>query len=149
MSKPLFRWDDRLQIQTSSWQLNGFPDYCSNIGSTVSYRGFVCILFAAGVAGRTKCLVLVAFRISSHFSSYRIRHNTPLYVCVCMCVFSSHSFWISISLDAPAGVTQEEGHTGFLIHLLPAVRTLIFIARRIQPFLSLVDREVEFCVLTI
>ena len=62
-------------------------------------------------------------------------------------VFSSHSFWTSI--DVPAGVTQEEGHTGFLIHLLSAVHALIFLARRIQPFLSLVDREVEFCVLTI
>ena len=48
-------------------------------------------------------------------------------------------------MDVPAGVTQEEGHTrGFFIHLLPAVRALIFLARRIQPFLSLVDREVEF-----
>ena len=62
-----------------------------------------------------------------------------------MCVFSSHSFWTSSSLDVPAGVTQEKGPTGFLIHL-SAVRALIFIARRIQPFLSLVDREVEFCV---
>ena len=58
-------------------------------------------------------------------------------------VFSSHSFWTSSSLDVPAGVTQEEGHTGFLIHLLSAVRALIFLTRRIQPFLSLVDREVE------
>ena len=65
-----------------------------------------------------------------------------------MCVFSSHPFWTSSSLDVPAGVTQEEGHTGFLIHLPSAVRALIFDARRIQPFLSLVDREVEFCVLT-
>ena len=64
------------------------------------------------------------------------------------CVFSSHPFWTSSSLDVPAGVTQEEGHTGFLIHLPSAVRALIFVARRIQPFLSLVDREVEFCVLT-
>ena len=39
-------------------------------------------------------------------------------VCVCVCVFSSHSFWTSSSLDVPAGVTQEEGHTGFLIHLV-------------------------------
>ena len=46
-------------------------------------------------------------------------------------------------MDVPAGVTQEE-----LIHLPSAVRALIFVARRIQPFLSLVDREVEFCVLT-
>ena len=64
-------------------------------------------------------------------------------------MFSSHSFWTSSSLDVPAGVTQEEGHTGFLIHLLSAVRALIFLARRIQPFLSLVDSEAEFCVLTI
>ena len=68
---------------------------------------------------------------------------------VCVGVFSSHSFWTSSSLDVPAGVTQEEGHTEFLIHLLSAVRALIFLARRYQPFLSLVDREVEFCVLTI
>ena len=70
------------------------------------------------------------------------------YMYVCVCVFSSHPFWTSSSLDVPAGVTQEEGHTGFLIHLPSAVRALIFVARRIQPFLSLVDREVEFCVLT-
>ena len=48
-------------------------------------------------------------------------------------------------VDVPAGVTQEEGHTGFF-HLPSAVLALIFLARRIQPFLSLVDREVEFCV---
>ena len=67
-------------------------------------------------------------------------------VCV---VFSSHLFWTSSSLDVPAGVTQEEGHTGFLMHLPFAVRALIFLARSVQLFLSLVDREVEFCVLTI
>ena len=49
-------------------------------------------------------------------------------------------------MDVPAGATQEEGHTGFL-RLPSAVLALIFIARRIQPSLSLVDREVEFCVL--
>ena len=82
-------------------------------------------------------------------SNYVLIHYFWLVLVVCLCVFSSHSFWTSSSLDVPAGVTQEEGHTGFLIHLLPAVRALIFLARRIQPFLSLVDREVEFCVLTI
>ena len=46
------------------------------------------------------------------------------------------------------GVTQEEGHTGFLIHLISAVRNYSR-ERRIQPFLSLVDLKVEFCVLTI
>ena len=72
-----------------------------------------------------------------------LRYFVPVF-----CVFSSHSFWTSSSLDIPAGVTQEEGHTGFFVHL-SAVRALIFLARRIQPFLSLVDREVEFCVPTI
>ena len=71
------------------------------------------------------------------------------FVCVCVFFFSSHSFWTSSPFDVPAGITQEEGHTVFLIHLLSTVRALIFFARRIQPFLSLVDREVEFCVLTI
>ena len=52
-------------------------------------------------------------------------------------------------MDVPAGVTQEEGHTGFPIRLLSAVRAFVFLARKIQPFLSLVDREVEFCVQTI
>ena len=51
-------------------------------------------------------------------------------------------------MDVPAGVTQEEGNTGLFIHLLSAVRALIFLARSIQPFLPLVDREVEFRVLT-
>ena len=37
-------------------------------------------------------------------------------MCVCVCVFSSHSFWASSSLDVPAGVTQEEGHTGGRSH---------------------------------
>ena len=59
----------------------------------------------------------------------------PISFRVVVCVFSSHSFWTSSSLDVPAGVTQEEGHTGFFIHLLPAVRALIFLARRIQPFI--------------
>ena len=81
------------------------------------------------------------------------RFDIPsLTVCVCVCVVRVFFLFI---LDIkfvgriPAGVTQEEGHTGFLIHLLSAVRALIFLARRIRPFLSLVDREVEFCVLTI
>ena len=73
---------------------------------------------------------------------------------MCVCVFKeksecTSSFILDVRLvDVPAGVTQEEGHTGFLIHLPSAVLALIFLARRIQPFLSPVDREVEFCVLT-
>ena len=48
-------------------------------------------------------------------------------------------------MDVPVGDTQEEDHTGFL-HLPFAVLAFIFLARRIQPSLSLVDGEVEFCV---
>ena len=43
-------------------------------------------------------------------------------------------------MDAPAGVTQKEGHTGFL-HLPSRVLALILISRRIHPFHSLVDHE--------
>ena len=46
-------------------------------------------------------------------------------------------------MDALAGVTRKEGHTEFL-RLPSAVLALIFLARRVQPSLSLVDREVEF-----
>ena len=89
---------------------------------------------------------------SGKIDELSIRYRCVQIVCVCvyLCVcFSSRLMWTSSSLDVPAGVTQEEGHTGFLIHLPSAVHALIFLARRIQPFLSLVDREVEFCVLTI
>ena len=79
--------------------------------------------------------------------SYRCLVFCLYSVFFCVCVFSSYSFCTSSSLDVLAGVTQEEGHTGFLIHLPSAVHALIFLARRIQPFLSLVDHEVEFCVL--
>ena len=64
--------------------------------------------------------------------------------CVCVAI----SFIADVRLvDVPAVITQGEGHTGFL-HLPSAVLALIFLARRVQPFLPLVDREVEFCVLT-
>ena len=49
-------------------------------------------------------------------------------------------------MDVPVGFTREEGHTGFLC--LPfAVLAFIFLARNIQSLFSLVDREVEVCVL--
>ena len=65
-------------------------------------------------------------------------------MCVCVVI----PFILDVRfVDAPAGVTQDEGHAGFL-HLASAVLALTFLARRIQPLLSLVDREIEFCVLT-
>ena len=45
---------------------------------------------------------------------------SPPNVCV-LCFLPIHSGHTSCSLDVPAGVTQEEGHTGFLIHLLSGV----------------------------
>ena len=69
-------------------------------------------------------------------------------VCVCVCVCVAIPFILDVRfVDVPAGVTQEEGDTGFL-HLPSAVLALIFLARRIRSFLSLVDQEVEFCFLT-
>ena len=62
--------------------------------------------------------------------------GTYSYLCVC-CVFSSHLFWTSGVLDVPAGVTQEDSHTGFLVHLPSVVLALIFLARRIHPFFPL------------
>ena len=73
---------------------------------------------------------------------YNIGGKPTVMLCV-LCVFPFRFVY------APAEVIhQEEGHTGFL-HLPSAVLALTFLARRIQPFLSLVDREVEFCVLKI
>ena len=68
-------------------------------------------------------------------------------MCVFVCIVTPSILGVRF-VDVPAGVTQEEGQTGFL-YLPSAVLALILLARRIQPFLSLVDREVEFCVLTI
>ena len=67
------------------------------------------------------------------------------YSMCCMCVCFVCVFFPFI-LDIKFVGRTSRGHTGFLIHLLSAVRALIFLARRIQPFLSLVDREVEFCL---
>ena len=43
--------------------------------------------------------------------------GTQKHTVCCVCVFSSHSLWTSSLLDVPAGVTQEEGHTEFLINV--------------------------------
>ena len=51
-------------------------------------------------------------------------------VCVCVCVVIPFMLDVRI-VDVPAGVTQEEGHTGFLT-LPSAVLALLFPARRIQ-----------------
>ena len=60
-------------------------------------------------------------------------------MCV-LCVF------FPFILDIKFVGRTSRGHTGFFIRLPSAARAFIFLARRIQPFLSLVDREVEFFV---
>ena len=56
-------------------------------------------------------------------------------MCVCVVI----PFILDVRfVDVPVGVKQEEGHTGFL-NLPSAVLALNFLAKRIQPFLSLVD----------
>ena len=66
-----------------------------------------------------------------------------IYMCVRVCVVIP--FILDVRLvDAPAGVTQEEGHTGFL-HLPSAVLALVFIARRIRPSLPSLTVKSNVC----
>ena len=77
-------------------------------------------------------------RVFSRYCTLRTVYGVC--ACLCVCCHPIHSG------RHTCGRTSR-GHTGFL-HLPPAVLASIFIARRIQPSLSLVDREVEFCVPT-
>ena len=75
-------------------------------------------------------------------------HVTDIEVCVCVCVF------FPFILDIKFVGRTSRGHTGGRSHRIFHPFSFLdaclnFLARRIQPFLSLVDREVEFCVLTI
>ena len=69
--------------------------------------------------------------------------QTCVCVCVCVCCHPIYSGREDIYFGR-----QEEGHTGRL-HLPSAVLALVFLARRTQQFLSIVDREVEFCALSV
>ena len=79
-------------------------------------------------------------------------------MCVCVCVVVPSILSAGFHLwGASAGVTQEEGqHTGdfsflFVFDSPPSfcgACLSFFVARRVQHSLSLVDREVEFCVPT-
>ena len=67
-------------------------------------------------------------------------------MCVACVVCVVIPFIMDVGLmKAPTEVTHDEVHTGFLHQLPSAVLALILIAGRIQPSLSLVDREVGFC----
>ena len=91
------------------------------------------------------CTVFLTWEYLYQFVVFR--QKNPASMCVHVCVVILFILDVRF-VDVPAGVTQERDHTGF-VHLPSAVLALIFLRRRIHPFLSLVDREVEFCVLTI
>ena len=81
-------------------------------------------------------------------SNHHAHTYCPLCICVCVRIVCCQSIY---SGRQDCGHTSR-GHTGGRLHTIPppssAVLAVMFFARRIQPFLSLVDREVEFCVLT-
>ena len=52
------------------------------------------------------------------FLSFFFARSRDLFLRACVCVRVVIPFILDVRLvDAPAGVTQEKGHTGFLIHL--------------------------------
>ena len=76
-------------------------------------------------------------------------HSMPLAL-IRVCVFVFFPFILDIKFVGRTG----RGHTGGRSHRISHPPSfcgacLIFLARRVQPFFSLVDREVEFCVLRI
>ena len=76
-----------------------------------------------------------------------VHRSLCMYVCFLPIIHSGHT---SSSLDVPAAGSHRRGRSHRIFYPpSSAVRALIFLARRIQPFLSLVDCEVESCVLTI
>ena len=75
-------------------------------------------------------------RLVDHLPGVKKHRDAPC-VCVCVCFFFPSILGIKFI------GRSSRGHTAFFIHLPSAVRALICLARRIQPFLSLVDREVK------
>ena len=71
---------------------------------------------------------------------HRRGSRRPPRVCVCVCI--AIPFILDVGfVDVPAGVTQD--FSTFILRCLPS----LFSREGFSPFLSLVDREVEFCVL--
>ena len=65
-------------------------------------------------------------------------------ILLCVSVLSSHLFWTSGLWTYQPGSHWRKVTQDFLFNLPSAVFALIFLARRIQPLLSLLDREVDF-----
>ena len=94
------------------------------------------------------CSVLSNIRTGpTDADAFRGHRLTTQKGCVCVCVF-----FPSI-LDIKFVGRTSRGHTGGRLHRIfnpPSFcgACLDFCREKVQPFLSLVDREVEFCVLT-
>ena len=69
------------------------------------------------LTGDAVCIVLATMK--------KLRRHNKSAMCVCVCVVIPFILDVRF-VDVPDGVTQEEGHTGILIHLLSAVLALIF-----------------------
>ena len=79
-------------------------------------------------------------------SQYNVGEKpTVMFECFLPIYFGHQVRWTYQPGSHRRKITQDFSST----FLSSAVRALIFVAGRIQPFLPLVDREVEFCVLTI
>ena len=98
---------------------------------------YVLSCIVVGVGSKATCKRSIYYRVSRVFQ-FAVRHH--LCACVCVCCHPNHSG------RQTCGHTNR-GHTGFL-YLPFVVLALFFFARRIQPFLSLVDRAFELCVPT-
>ena len=87
------------------------------------------------------------YNIINHYYAGILKSNqikqkcVSVCVCVCVCVF------FPFILDVKFVGCTSRGHTGFLIHLPSAVHAFIFLARRIQPLLSLVTVKPNLIVL--
>ena len=98
--------------------------------SAIDIGPFLLMMVTTPLITELPVLILLSSSLYGSFLFYFIYFSVPYFGLACdhgnsflclVCVFSSHPFWTSSSLDVPAGVTQEEGHTGFLIHLPSAV----------------------------
>ena len=85
----------------------------------------VCVFIKFHITAQSGPVILVIL------DATRIDPPKGGYVCVCVVI----PYILDVGLvDAPAGVTEEEGDTGFL-HLPSAVLALVFIARKFShPF---------------
>ena len=114
--------------------LVSLPLACSY--SRVAVSSVFCaqnIFFSAQTRGAPLKSKTALIRPSSLFNTHYYWYEVGMCVeSVCLlCVFFSLVLDTRL-VDVSAGVTQEEGHKRFLIHLPSAVLAIIFLARRIH-----------------